>query len=311
MYTKDELLIFSIFNTLEELINPNLIYKIFNISLKNQINIFFLSKNSLNDFKNFLIDKCLFNQNQIEKILNLFEDSFLQSIKYQVKEIYEICELNKITLHFYNYRNYPENLLNIKRPPYVLYTKGSFNLDFYKNKIVALVGTRNITNKGFSFTEYFAKSLKEHDYFNISGLASGIDTLGHQNTMGQTGAILAQGLLTEIYPQENKKLAIDMLENNGFLLSELPPYTKISVNNFIRRNRIQAGLADFLIIAETDIKGGTVHTFKYAREQKKKIFVADFNKNFIENFKKDLIIIENFSDFQKKLKTQIMQEKLF
>lgn len=302
MYSRDELLKFSIYNTYEQYINPNLIYKTFDISLNFGENLFNLSKKTL---RSFLKDKCLFNEEQIHKFINLF-DIFLDD---EIKKIYFDCEKNKITLSFYNYDNYPQTLLNIKKAPYVLYSKGIFNFNHLKT--VALVGTRNISNEGRAFTTNIAKFLKENNFFNISGLALGVDTIGHIETLGQTAAVLAQGLLTEIYPKENKKLAEDILKNKGFLLSELPPHTNISVNKLIKRNRIQSGLSTAILIAETDIKGGTVHTFKYAKEQNKKIFIANFNKNFIEKYRKDLIIIKDKEDFFQKFKNIFSQKSLF
>ena len=306
MYSKNELLIFSILNTLEQLINPNLIYKLFKFSLNQNINIFRLSKEKL---KEFLENTHSFSEEQKEKILKIFEHTFISEIKIQAELIYKTCTENSISLLFYAHENYPKSLLNIKRPPYVLYIKGNFNLKNFN--VLALVGTRNISEKGINFTENFSKNLQKNNYFNISGLALGVDSLGHKNTLGATGAILAQGLMTEIYPKENKNLAYEIIKNNGFLLSELPPYINISVNNLINRNRIQVGLADIIVIAETGIKGGTVHTFKFAREQKKKIFIADFNKNFIEKYRKEVIIIKNFDEFIKKSSIQLNQGKLF
>ena len=75
--------------------------------------------------------------------------------------------------------------------------------------------------------------------------------------------------------------------------------------SLIKRDRLQSALTSGIIIAESRIKGGTVNTFKYAKEQKKKIFIADINKDFIEKYGKDLIIIKNSFDFEKKNKKTI------
>ena len=130
-------------------------------------------------------------------------------------------------------------------------------------------------------------------------------------SLQKTGAILGQGLDLEIYPRENIKLAEMILENNGFLLSELIPQTEISLFSLIKRDRLQSALTSGIVIAETGIKGGTVNTFKYAREQKKKIFVSDINRKFIEKYRKDLIVIKNSLDFEKKLKNNLEQKNLF
>lgn len=309
MYSKDELLTFSILNSLDELINPNFIYKAFRLSLNSQENLFDLVLKSPKVLEKFLIEKCKFNPNQREKILKIFDKNFLEKLKLKKEKIFLECEKNKINLLFLNDEAYPKNLKDIKRAPYVLYYKGQLNLEKYKT--IAIVGTRKMTKKGENFCYEISKYLKENNYFNISGLALGVDTLGHIQTLGQTGAIIAQGLAQDIYPKENQKLAEKILANNGFILSELPLRTNISVNNLIRRNRIISGLASNIMICETDIKGGTVHTFKYAKEQGKKIFVADFNENFIQQFSKDLIVIKNSKDFEDKIKKTYIQDSLF
>ena len=81
--------------------------------------------------------------------------------------------------------------------------------------------------------------------------------------------------------------------------------------SLIKRDRLQSALTSGIIIAESGIKGGTVNTFKYAKEQKKKIFTADINKDLIEKYGKDLIIIKNSFDFEKKIKNNLEQINLF
>ena len=122
---------------------------------------------------------------------------------------------------------------------------------------------------------------------------------------------MGQGLDLEVYPKENIKLAEKILENNGFLLSELIPKQELSIFSLIKRDRLQSALTSGIIIAETGVKGGTVNTFKYAREQKKKIFISDINREFIEKYRKDLIIIKNSLDFEKKSKNNLIQKNLF
>ena len=94
-------------------------------------------------------------------------------------------------------------------------------------------------------------------------------------------------------------------------MSELFPITPISKFSLIKRDRLQAALTSGIIIAETDIKGGTVNTFKFAKTQNKNIFVSDINKNFIDKYHKDLIVIKNSKDFEKKLNNLYKQKSLF
>jgi len=178
-------------------------------------------------------------------------------------------------------------------------------------KSFAIVGTRRPSKEGIDFARDIGQYLSKNSIYNISGLALGIDTVGHNMSLQKTGAILGQGLDLEIYPRENINLAKMILENNGFLLSELIPKQELSIFSLIKRDRLQSALTSGIIIAESGIKGGTVNTFKYAKEQKKKIFIADINKDFIEKYGKDLIIIKNSFDFEKKIKNNLEQINLF
>lgn len=304
MYSKEELIIFSILNTYYKEIGSSFLYKIFKISYEQKINIFKDLDKTFKKLEEFL------EKEKLEKFLKFFNENLIRNLNLEVEKILELCKKNKIKILTYEDKKYYLKLKEIKNPPYVLYYKGKLpNEDRFKNS-VALVGTRNISSIGEKFIEEIAEYLERKDIFNISGLALGADTLGHKKTLGITGAVLGQGLAKEIYPRENKKLAEEILENNGFLLSELPPLENISAINLIKRNRMQSALADSLIIAETYLKGGTVHTFKYAREQKKEIYISEHNKNFIEKYKKDLIVIKDSKDLEKKQKEVLEQSKI-
>ena len=304
MYNKEELLIFSFINSNYDISIQNLTYKIFNFSNKENINFF-----KLNRIEKIEFLKSFFSEDNIEKILNIFDR--INLYKIEVEKIIKNCEEKNIKIFYYSYENYPKNLINIKESPYVIFVKGNLPIDEELEKSSAIVGTRKPSKEGINFAGDIGSYLSKNNIYNISGLALGIDTVGHNMSLQKTGAILGQGLDLEIYPRENIKLAEMILENNGFLLSELIPQTEISLFSLIKRDRLQSALTSGIIIAETGIKGGTVNTFKYAREQKKKIFISDINKEFIEKYRKDLIIIKNSLDFEKKLKNNLEQKNLF
>ena len=304
MYSKEELLIFSFINSNYDISIQNLTYKIFNFSNKESINFF-----KLNRIEKIEFLKSFFNENNIEKIINIFDR--INLYKIEVEKIIKNCEEKNIKIFYYSYENYPKNLINIKESPYIIFVKGNLPIDEELEKSFAIVGTRKPSKEGINFAGDIGSYLSKNNIYNISGLALGIDTVGHNMSLQKTGAILGQGLDLEIYPRENIKLAEMILENNGFLLSELIPQTEISLFSLIKRDRLQSALTSGIIIAETGIKGGTVNTFKYAREQKKKIFISDINKEFIEKYKKDLIIVKNSLDFEKKLKNNLIQKNLF
>jgi len=304
MYSKEELLIFSFINSNYDISIQNLTYKIFNFSNKENINFF-----KLNRIEKIEFLKSFFSEENIEKILSVFDK--LNLYKIEVEKIIKNCEEKNIKIFYYSYEKYPKNLIDIKENPYVIFIKGNLPSNEELEKSFAIVGTRKPSKEGIDFARDIGQYLSKNSIYNISGLALGIDTEGHNTSLQKTGAILGQGLDLEIYPRENVKLAEMILENNGFLLSELIPQTEISLFSLIKRDRLQSALTSGIIIAETGIKGGTVNTFKYAREQKKKIFISDINKEFIEKYKKDLIVIKNSLDFEKKLKNNLIQKNLF
>ena len=304
MYSKEELLIFSFINSNYDISIQNLTYKIFNFSNKENINFFKLNKIEKNEFL-----KSFSSEDNIEKILFVFDK--LNLYKIEVEKIIKNCEERNIKIFYYSYENYPKNLMNIKESPYVIFVKGNLPSNKELEKSFAIVGTRKPSKEGIAFARDIGQYLSKNNIYDISGLALGIDTEGHNMSLQKTGAILGQGLDLEIYPRENIKLAEMILENNGFLLSELIPQTEISLFSLIKRDRLQSALTSGIVIAETDIKGGTVNTFKYAREQKRKIFISDINKEFIEKYRKDLIIVKNSLDFEKKLKNNLEQKNLF
>ena len=304
MYSKEELLIFSFINSNYDISIQNLTYKIFNFSNKENINFF-----KLNRIEKIEFLKSFFSEDNIEKILYVFDK--LNLYKIEIEKIIKNCEEKNIKIFYYSYENYPKNLMNIKESPYVIFVKGNLPSNEELEKSFAIVGTRKPSKEGIDFARDIGQYLSKNSIYNISGLALGIDTEGHSMSLQKTGAILGQGLDLEIYPRENVKLAEMILKNNGFLLSELIPQTEISLFSLIKRDRLQSALTSGIVIAETGIKGGTVNTFKYAREQKRKIFISDINKEFIEKHKKDLIVIKNSLDFEKKLKNNLIQKNLF
>jgi DNA processing protein len=165
---------------------------------------------------------------------------------------------------------YPKRLKVIPNPPLVLFIKGNIEC-INSTRSVAIIGTRKPTEYGKKLArrlgEYFAKS----NYVVVSGLAEGCDTEAHLGCLskkGQTVAVLAHGLDT-IYPSINKDLANDILKYNGCLVSEYPFGVRARPSYFVDRDRIQSGLSDGVLVVETGINSGTMHTVKFCREQKR------------------------------------------
>ena len=166
---------------------------------------------------------------------------------------------------------YPERLKECPDAPLVLYFKG--NADLNAKHIISIVGTRHITPYGQEQTERLIEELSGlfHDTLIVSGLAYGVDVLAHKCALKQqmpTVGVLAHGL-DRIYPPAHRSTAIAMLEQGG-LLTDFPSGTEPERANFLKRNRIIAGLSDATIVVESATKGGSLVTadlaFGYNRE---------------------------------------------
>lgn len=169
--------------------------------------------------------------------------------------------------------NYPKRLLNCYDPPTVLFYKGNVSLNH--PRMVAIVGTRNNTEYGKSFTEKLVKKLAEHDCVVVSGLAFGIDAVAHKCSVRNnipTIGVVGHGLDT-IYPSEHTTLAKQLIKNGG-LLSEFRSNTKPDKHHFPSRNRIVAGITDATIIVESGVKGGSLITAEIADSYHRDVFAV-------------------------------------
>lgn len=182
---------------------------------------------------------------------------------------------------------YPSNLRKLENPPVILNYKGNIDL-FNKRCSAAVIGTREPTKHGYSLGVKIAEIFTESDCIVVSGLAKGCDTAGHVgclNKGGTTAAILAHGLLHDVYPKENRALADKILESDGLLISEYFMFAPPRQNSFIERDRIQAGISDFVFVVETGVKGGTMHTVNYALKCKKKLYAYNHPKAYLNEEK--------------------------
>lgn len=115
----------------------------------------------------------------------------------------------------------------------------------------------------------------------VSGLAVGIDTVAHINSMqneGKTIAVIASGL-NKIYPSENKILAEKIIQNNGLIISEWEQNEDVEMSRFPKRNRIISGLADLILVIEAKYRSGSTITARYGLKQKKEVACVPGNIN--------------------------------
>lgn len=167
---------------------------------------------------------------------------------------------------------YPKRLLQIQNPPERLYVEGDKKL--LNQDAIAIVGTRNYTKYGEKYASKFARELSQKGISIVSGLARGIDSIAHINSMEQEGktiAVLGSGF-NHIYPEENRYLYQKIIENGGCIVTEYPPETLVDKAKFPKRNRIISGLAMGVLVIEARYRSGTSITAKHAISQHKEVF---------------------------------------
>ncbi len=195
----------------------------------------------------------------------------------------EFIEKHQIRALFYEDDDYPKRLKSCYDAPLLLYYKGTANLN--ASKIVSIVGTRNATAYGKMLCKQLIEVLKPYNILMVSGLAHGIDAAAHKESVSQevpTIGVLGHGL-DRIYPATHRELAAKML-NCGGLLTEFLPKTNPDRENFPKRNRIIAGMADVTIVVEASIKGGALITAEIANSYNRDVyaFPGRINDEFSE-----------------------------
>jgi DNA processing protein len=172
---------------------------------------------------------------------------------------------------------YPERLREIYDPPPVLWVRGDASL--LARSSLAIVGTRHPSPYGSGVAEMIARDLSARRLLIVSGMARGIDTCAHKGALAArmpTVAIWGTGI-DVIYPKENKKLAEQILEFGGALVSEMPLGTFPAPQNFPRRNRIISGISIGVLVVEASENSGTRVTARCAEEQNRDVFAIPGN----------------------------------
>ncbi|MDP3486700.1 MAG: DNA-processing protein DprA [Bacillota bacterium] len=170
---------------------------------------------------------------------------------------------------------YPSQLLELYRPPLILYIQGSIGA----LNAISVVGSRKPTPYGRQVVEAFVPPLVASGITIVSGLAQGVDTLAHVVTLrceGTTLAVLGSGLDC-IYPHANRHLATRIVEAGGAIISEYSPKTPPLRHHFPARNRIISGLSRGVIVVEGDIRSGSLITAEHAMEQGRDVFAVPGN----------------------------------
>ena len=193
-------------------------------------------------------------------------------LKAAEKEMVFISE-NDIKVSCFQDNDYPEKLKHCIDGPILLFQTG--HIDLKKHHMISIVGTRKITTNGINFCERLIEELVPYNPIIVSGFAYGTDITAHKAAIKhnlQTVACLAHGL-NQIYPKIHKKYMVDVEKNGGFF-SDFWSTDTFDKNNFLKRNRIIAGLSEATIVIESAEKGGSLVTADIANSYNRDIFAV-------------------------------------
>jgi DNA processing protein len=173
---------------------------------------------------------------------------------------------------------YPPSLREIYDPPIVLYVKGAWS-DCLDQPCIGVVGSRRCSTYGQNSAIMLARDLAQRGMTVVSGFARGIDAAAHRGALdagGRTIAVLGTGI-DEVYPRDHKKLAAEILDRGGALISQFPLGTPPVSENFPYRNRIISGLSLGVVVVEAAENSGSLITARLAMEQNREVFAVPGN----------------------------------
>lgn len=180
---------------------------------------------------------------------------------------------NDINCLFYQDEKYPDRLKHCIDGPILLFTSGT--IDFKNRKVISIVGTREITSYGTEFCKKFIEDLAPLNPIIVSGFAYGVDIVAHKVAMDlglQTIGVVAHGL-NQVYPKVHKKYVAKMEQNGGFM-TEFWSNSNPEKENFVKRNRIVAGISEATIVIESAEKGGSLITANLANDYNRDVFAV-------------------------------------
>ena len=187
-----------------------------------------------------------------------------------IKRSRTATDVHELTL---SNERYPDRLRDLSDPPPLLYVRGDVEL-LARERLVAVIGTREPTVFGISAAEELTGALADDGWGIVSGLAKGIDTIAHRTALehgAPTIAVMGGGL-DSVYPAENKGLAAQIVEEGGALISEQPFGEQARPQHLIARDRLQSGLSVAVVVAQSGLRSGTMHTTRFAATQGRPLF---------------------------------------
>ena len=203
-------------------------------------------------------------------VINTLKES--QHLKAAEEEL-KFIENNHIVCHYFTDSDYPEKLKHCIDSPILLFQTGNINLK--KQRIISIVGTRKITVHGSAFCEKLVEELAPFNPVIVSGFAYGTDITAQKAAVKhnlQNIGCLAHGL-NQIYPKAHKRYMKDIEANGGFF-TDFWSSDVFDRNNFLKRNRIIAGLSEATIVIESAEKGGSLVTADIANSYNRDVFAV-------------------------------------
>jgi DNA processing protein len=200
---------------------------------------------------------------------NLFDRKHLKDAEQELQFIKE----NDIKCLYFTAPDYPERLKQCIDSPILIFQAGKVNLN--NKRIISIVGTRKITTSGVAFCEKLIEQLAIFDPIIVSGFAYGTDITAHKAAIKhklQTIGCLAHGL-DQIYPKTHKKYMVEVEKHGGFL-TDFWSSDAFDRNNFLKRNRIIAGMSEATIVIESAEKGGSLVTADIANSYDRDVFAV-------------------------------------
>ena len=202
-------------------------------------------------------------------IQNLYDKEHLEAAEEEL----EFAKKNDIETLCFLDADYPKHLKHCIDSPILLFKSG--NIDLENRKIISVVGTRKITSYGQAFCEEFIAAIAPLDPVIVSGFAYGVDITIQRAAIEQglqTIGCLAHGL-NQTYPKVHKKYVAQVEKNGGFL-TEFWSSSNPDRENFLKRNRIIAGVSEATIVVESAEKGGSLVTADIAHSYNRDVFAV-------------------------------------
>lgn len=199
----------------------------------------------------------------------IFDESTLRNAQNELEHINK----NKTRFRYFLDDDYPKNLQHCIDAPILLFEDG--NIDLTNQRVISIVGTRNMTRYGREFCEQFIQDLVPYNPIIVSGFAYGVDICAHKAAISdnlQTIAVLAHGF-NHIYPKVHKRYIHEVNENGGFFTEFFHNESPLR-ENFLKRNRVVAGLSQATIIIESAEKGGSLVTADIANSYNRDVFAV-------------------------------------